>query len=228
MKSCDNSSKISGLDGPESTLSNSEEAKWIQYKTNPNKKLQNYFVKQNEKLVFAIARSFARRSRVPLEDLIQEGNIGLLKAIEKYDVTRGFRFSTYATWWIRQAIGNSIARDKSLIRTPAHAIGIKRKLSKITGEIDEPSDTDLTELTGYSKKMISAAKHGVKGIVSIDANVPGTDEPLSTILIDHSRNPEQETILHQIQFALKEAFSSLSDREEAVIRMRYNIWDDII
>lgn len=211
---------------------------WKKYVETRSPRLRSQLVSHNLRLVVSVAKAYQKGSGMLFEDLLQEGNIGLLKAVEKFDPSRGFKFSTYATWWIRQAISTAVSRDRSLIRVPSHAVGIRKAVATATAGGCGPDDADLSEATGFSKKMVSAAVHGVRGIVSLDAagwdNENGTvkdSHPNGAVVLQHlkddSPNPEEYALRTQVRDALLAAFNCLTPKEEAVIRMRYALWNDL-
>ena len=137
----------------------------------------------NLRLVVYIAKK-QKGHNIPLEDLIQEGNLGLLKAIDRFDWTRGFRFSTYATWWIKQAISQYVLTRKKIIRLPAHAVSAQKKLLQASDTFKEsngygPSSEELSEMISVSETVVKATIQSGKNVVSL--HQPVGDDGSSTL-----------------------------------------------
>lgn len=196
-------------------------------------------IESNLRLVVSIAKRFARPG-LELEDLISEGNIGLMKAIERFDHTRGFALTTYATWWIRQAIMRHVTTKSRTIRLPAHAIGIDAKKKRLKYEYkrefgEEPSDDELADLLGVSNKMFDAVKIGTLRVVSLDGAVRhgamGSRGPSDGTLEDkipdvEALSPYESAAHNELHEVIRNALSTLTPKEEAVIRLRFGISED--
>lgn len=183
----------------------------------------------NLRLVIAVARRYAHMG-LPLGDLIQEGNLGLLHAIDKYDYRRGFKFSTYATWWIRQAVNRGLADKGRTIRIPVHVSEQRNKLLKAqrvaTQDLERlPSRDELAERSGLPVKKIKQIQEDLPATTSLSTPV-GDDE--STTLIDlmadqGSPTALDETFEEQRRVLAGELLNSLPDRERTVLQMRFGI-----
>ncbi len=194
------------------------------------KKAKEQFAKSNLRLIISIARKYAPRGAL-LADLIQEGNLGLLKAIEKFDYRRGFKFSTYATWWIRQSITKYLAEHTRTIRIPVHIIEIIYKISKIVSTKfyqeygRDPTIEDLANITGMSIERLTQIFRYVKQPLSLETNIHHDEDTTLLEFIEdvNSTRPDEYTFNNELSEKIKILLSTLSSREEKVIRLRFGI-----
>ncbi|MBB4985921.1 MULTISPECIES: sigma-70 family RNA polymerase sigma factor [Streptomyces] len=192
---------------------------------------KDLFIKSNLRLVVAVARRYPR-SGLPLLDLIQEGNAGLVRAVEKFDYAKGFKFSTYATWWIRQAITRSIADQSRTIRLPVHLVEELGRIRRVQREFNrehgrEPEPAEIAEELGSTPERVTDVLDWARDPVSLNMSVDDEGETqFGDLLEDTSAvSPEQSVLTLLRSEELDDLIDKLDHRTASIIRMRYGIED---
>lgn len=192
-------------------------------------------INSNLKLVVSIAKKFLSRSKgLTFLDLIQEGNIGLAKAVDRFDWRRGFKFSTFATWWIRQAISRALSDQARTIRLPVHVVETLYKLNKARKKLSsildrEPTAEELAAETGLPVEKVQKYLKYVQDVVSLETPIGEGDSLLKEIIPDTSEtSPERQAALAALREQLKKAIQDLSPKERRVISLRYGLEDGVM
>ena len=217
--------------GKISLLSSEEELELSERVTKGEQEAKNKLAEGNLRLVVSIAKRYVGRN-LSFLDLIQEGNMGLMKAVEKFDAGKGFKFSTYATWWIRQAITRAIADQAKTIRVPVHMVETINKLKRIQRQLTIELSREPTEEELSAKMDIPVEK--IIEIIKIDVDPISLEKPtrededscVADFIKDESNmSPEDYTINELLKDEISSALSTLTDREAQVLKYRFGLDD---
>lgn len=226
----DNSIKIYMREmGQFSMLSAEKEVELAHRIAEGDQSAKNELVEANLRLVVSLARHY-QGCGLSYQDLIQEGNIGLIKAAEKFDVSKGFRFSTYASWWIKQALSRAIADQSRTIRIPVHMTENINKFKKTERELlnklnREPKIKEIADAMGISEKQAKEIQSYIVEPTSLDIQVGDDDDTTIGSFIEdtHFVNPESAYIKESNGDVVNAVLDTLSDREANILRLRFGI-----
>ena len=193
-------------------------------------KARTRLLEKNLRLVVSVAKKY-RGYGVPFEDLIQEGNIGLMKAVDKYDPDRGWRFSTYATWWVRQAVGRAVSDKGRTIRLPVHMGEKMRKMARayngLSAELGrEPTDEEVAGRLGWTAEKVREVKSAMPDAASLDKPLGSGEDAseLGSLVVDQASSEVSEAVVRDMEVGwLGEAMSRLPERHRHVLVKRYGL-----
>ncbi|MFF4795700.1 sigma-70 family RNA polymerase sigma factor [Streptomyces sp. NPDC001276] len=208
-----------------------ERRRELEAATRDGQEAKDHMVRANLRLVVAMAKRHAHRG-LPLLDVIQEGNLGLIRAVEKFDHTKGFKFSTYATWWIRQAMERGLATHARSVRLPMHVVEQLQKLAKIERKLQlnlehEPTVEEVARASGLAEDRVVWLRRVGRQVISLDMPVDDTGETVVGDLISDTEVLQAPEVAEYQALAeeLREAVDTLAPREALILSLRYGLHD---
>lgn len=194
-----------------------------------DKKARERLINSNLRFVVSVAKKF-RGQGIPLEDLINEGNIGLMTAVDKFEPEKGYHFISYAVWWVRQAILKALAEQSRPVRLPLNRsneliqiVRAKNELLK-SGENSDPSAEDIAEKTGLERNLVKSLMDITREMISFDSPIKGDEEGDSSyfdFVEDKSQTPEEDVVNHMMEKDVRSLLGVLGDKERDIIEKRY-------
>ena len=213
-------------------LTREEEVSLSKRIENGDMRARTIMIESNLRLAISIAKKYYR-SGCSMEDLIQESNIGLMKAVEKFDWRRGFKFSTYASWWIKQSVSRHVSSNRSTIKIPSHASGLAYKIKRLISEYEnefgqKPGSDEISEILGVSVKAVEDSLGLIKlqNTISFDATLNSEDDGrrlLETIPDESASDFDEKIDREKISLIMASSLSKLTKREEQVLRLRFGM-----
>lgn len=217
--------------GDHKLLTADQEKELARRMENGDKRARDRMIESNLRLALSIANKY-RQTGFPMEDIIQESNVGLIKAVDRFDYKKGFRFSTYACWWIRQSIRRYLAMQGH-VKFPAGSRHMIWKINNARTEYEEefgvqPSNAEIAEVLGVKESLVENLRRGMQWPVNINAPVgkEGNRTWADIIPDTESENVEMRMDQEKIMEVIREAFSDLKPQEEMVLRLRFGISED--